>query len=553
MTQLSREVPCILLASNLNPDGEHSLLVLLSVDPKAPFLRWDGVNALRVVGLEVDSFGSLVAPSVRRKNAIWFGDSITEGVAIDGNEKAPRPHLSYAKYVSEYLRVEYGMCAFSGQSWMKSWNDIPPLPGTYQLYFDNHSRLSAGKLVPTPDYVFCNMGTNDDVDNGTPGLKPIPPGVVANWIVGVRSAVGTRCWIYIIVPFNGCNADKITEGVKAYVAASQTDRKVSILDLGPNAVRFTKEPEFSSYAPHPNAEGHKALAKGMIAALRQARTAGQTGDLDGDRMAEVVVTSPWGIGILKQDGGTMMAPILARDGELLGGWRLNTRGDRLGSLADYDGDNCSEIFVSSPWGTGVLKLSGGTLTAPMLAPNGTLLGGWQLNTFDNSFGPVGKFDGDGQVEILVTSPWGIGILKLSGGTIAAPMLAPNGTLFGYWLLNTADNQFGPAADYDGDGRAEILVTSAWGIGILKQSGTTMVSLMMASNGTSLGGWLLNTEDNSLIEAEDYDGDGCAEILVTSPWGLGILRLSGGTLFASMIQPNGTSFGGWLLNTADNGF
>jgi len=449
------------------------------------------------------------------------------------------------------------------------------------------------------------------------------------------------------------------------VAASQTDRKVSILDLGPNAVRFTKEPEFSSYAPHPNAEGHKALANGMIAALRQARTAGQTGDLDGDRMAEVVVTSPWGIGILKQDGGTMMAPILARDGELLGGWRLNTRGDRLGSLADYDGDNCSEIFVSSPWGTGVLKLSGGTLTAPMLAPNGTLLGGWQLNTFDNSFGPVadfdgdgqveilvaspwgigilklsggtltapmlapngtllggwrlntfdnsfgpvgkfdgdgqveilvtspwgigilklsggtltptmlapngallggwrlntfdnsfgpvGDFDGDGQVEILVTSPWGIGILKLSGGTIAAPMLAPNGTLFGYWLLNTADNQFGPAADYDGDGRAEILVTSAWGIGILKQSGTTMVSLMMASNGTSLGGWLLNTEDNSLIEAEDYDGDGCAEILVTSPWGLGILRLSGGTLFASMIQPNGTSFGGWLLNTADNGF
>ena len=51
------------------------------------------------------------------------------------------------------------------------------------------------------------------------------------------------------------------------------------------------------------------------------------------------------------------------------------------------------------------------------------------------------FDGDGRAEILVTSPWGIGILKLSGSTLNAPMMAANGTRFGGWLLNTADNQF----------------------------------------------------------------------------------------------------------------
>ena len=38
------------------------------------------------------------------------------------------------------------------------------------------------------------------------------------------------------------------------------------------------------------------------------------------------------------------------------------------------------------------------------------------------------------------------------------------------LLNTADNRFELSADFDGDGRAEILVTSPWGIGILKLSG-----------------------------------------------------------------------------------
>jgi hypothetical protein len=50
---------------------------------------------------------------------------------------------------------------------------------------------------------------------------------------------------------------------------------------------------------------------------------------------------------------------------------------------------------------------------------------------------------------------------------------------------------------------------------------------------------------------DFDGDGRAEIPISSPWGLGILELSGSTLTAPTMQPNGTRFGGWLLNTADN--
>jgi hypothetical protein len=57
-------------------------------------------------------------------------------------------------------------------------------------------------------------------------------------------------------------------------------------------------------------------------------------------------------------------------------------------------------------------------------------------------------------------------------------LQPNGTRFGGWLLNTSDNQFGPAADYDGDGRVELLITSPWGFGILKQAGATMAAPMM---------------------------------------------------------------------------
>ena len=50
----------------------------------------------------------------------------------------------------------------------------------------------------------------------------------------------------------------------------------------------------------------------------------------------------------------------------------------------------------------------------MMAPNGTRFGGWLLNTADNRFSPVGDFDGDGRDEILVTSPWGIGMFEAVG-------------------------------------------------------------------------------------------------------------------------------------------
>ncbi|MBV9999256.1 MAG: VCBS repeat-containing protein [Verrucomicrobia bacterium] len=280
----------------------------------------------------------------------------------------------------------------------------------------------------------------------------------------------------------------------------------------------------------------------------------RSGDFDGDGIAELLVTSPWGLGILKETGATMTAIMMAPNGTRFGGWLLNTADNVFGPIADYDGDGRDEILVTSPWGLGILKLSGSTLTAPMMQPNGTRFGGWLLETADNVFSLAADFDGDRRAEVLVTSPWGIGILKLSGSTMAAPMMQPNGTRFGGWLLSTKDNRFGPAADFDGSGHAGLFVTSAWGVGILKLAANTMAAPMMQPNGTRFGGWLLNTGDNHFgPAAADFDGDGKKEILVTSPWGLGILKLSGSTMSAPMMQPNGTRFGGWLLETADNNF
>ena len=278
-----------------------------------------------------------------------------------------------------------------------------------------------------------------------------------------------------------------------------------------------------------------------------------SGDFDGDGISEMLVTSPWGIGVLKVAGSSYTALMLTPNGTRFGGWLLNTADNRFGPVGDFDGDGRVEILVRSPWGIAVLKFTGTTFNPTVMAPNGTRFGGWLLNTADNRFGPVGDFDGDGRAEMLVHSPWGLGLFEQVGATFDAPRMFPNGTRFGGWLLNTGDNWFGPAGDIDGDGRTEVMVSSPWGLGMLEVAGSGFSVPVMAPNGTRFGGWLLNTFDNRIHAAADFDGDRVDELLITSPWGIGVLEKTGSTLTSVLLKPNGTRFGGWLLNTADNQF
>ena len=111
------------------------------------------------------------------------------------------------------------------------------------------------------------------------------------------------------------------------------------------------------------------------------------------------------------------------------------------AAADFDGDRTDELLITSPWGIGVLQLNGSSLDSVMLEPNGTRFGGWLLNTADNVFHEFQDLTGSSRADILVESPWGIGIFALNGSTFSVPAMAPNGTRFGGWLLNTHDNLF----------------------------------------------------------------------------------------------------------------
>lgn len=275
------------------------------------------------------------------------------------------------------------------------------------------------------------------------------------------------------------------------------------------------------------------------------------GDFDGDGKEEVLVTSPWGLGMLTYTNGKIDFLMLEPNGTRFGGWLLNTADNFFTLVGDFDGDGKTELLVTSPWGLGILKYNGTTLTSVVMVPNGTMLGEWELDTSKDRFEVVGDFDGDEKNEIVVSRVDKLGILKLENSHLSSLFVANNGTRLGNWLLESSHNQMHTVGDFDGDGKDEILFTSDWGLGVLKLGSNGLYSTVMAPNGTHFGNWLLNTRDNRLNYAADFDGDGKDEILITSPWGMGILEQSGNTFSTVTMSPNGTRFGGWLLNTVDN--
>jgi hypothetical protein len=199
----------------------------------------------------------------------------------------------------------------------------------------------------------------------------------------------------------------------------------------------------------------------------------------------------------------------------------------------------------------VLRFNGSSLDSIAMVPNNTKLGDWVLNTAIDKFEVAADFDGDGKAEILVSNNNAIGVLKLQGGSFTTLFTAATGKKLGSWTLDSKKDKMNIVGDFDKDGKTEILISSNWGIGILKLNGNKLETSTIFANGTRFGDWLLNTKDNRLNYIADFDGDKAAEILITSPWGMGILKQAGSTFKAITMSPNGTRFGGWLLNTADN--
>ena len=254
--------------------------------------RWgtenaSGANVVRLAGLRVASGSVPVSNAARPKWALIVGDSITEGVGANNLE-------GYAHLVGQAFRAmdcEYAVSACGWSGWLHR-GDNPPgdVPGYYVVsnsvngaggqYFDalsrwnkidaRHSLLDAdgrisayGAVGQEPSVILVNYATNDAIHpTNVSDLKAS----MAQGLKALRMAA-PEAHLFILVPFGQYRAAEIHATIDAYRAEHPQDKKLSIIDLGPDAARALSAKNGYWGGLHPNPRGHATFAAQVIARM----------------------------------------------------------------------------------------------------------------------------------------------------------------------------------------------------------------------------------------------------------------------------------------------
>jgi lysophospholipase L1-like esterase len=262
----TNEVYTLPLATGLDVRKPHQLdFYFRSADLEQK--RWQSSMAhLRVAGLVLDGGGSLQRPPVRSKRAIAYGDSITEGVGAEGLFQSwtaigvNNARVTWFPVVCAALDCEYGQLGTGGFGVSNAKLEVPPLMEVWDHYDASTSRLEDGLLQPEPDYIFCELGTND------PGIDITRDYI--RWLIAMRRAC-PHAYFFCIVPPLGVHEAEVRAAVNDRNTAG--DSKVHLIEteLLKSGFRAGQGPtEFGHDGVHPSVYGH-AMLGALVAAETQ--------------------------------------------------------------------------------------------------------------------------------------------------------------------------------------------------------------------------------------------------------------------------------------------
>ncbi len=267
---------------------KHVLIGYLKMS--AQVKRWgaetgSGSNVVRILGLNVGAGSQIGIDAASPKWALIVGDSITEGVGAYDLE-------GYSLLVGQAFRsldYEYSISACGWSGWLHR-GDNPPgdVPGYYVIsnsvngvggqYYDAlsrwnkidslHSLLDAngrisayGATGQEPSAILINYGTNDAIH---PSNKSDVQASMTQCLGALRKAA-PFAHIFFIVPFGQYKAEAIASTVHAYLTEHPEERRLSIIDLGPDVATALTPKNGYWGGLHPNPRGHAIFAAQIIA------------------------------------------------------------------------------------------------------------------------------------------------------------------------------------------------------------------------------------------------------------------------------------------------
>jgi hypothetical protein len=213
--------------------------------------RWNRqATAVEFTGILLDAGATVRAPSRKPYNILIFGDSITEGVRVEGYvgiaDDTDRNDATrdYAWLLSQELPAEVGVVGFGATGLTTGGSgNVPSLPQSYRFLWSGQAR----SFAPAPDVVVYNEGTNDR----------LPISAAFGTMIGYIQTVAPHCRQLLLCPFNGSHASEI----RAAVTHASNSRVVYRDTAG-----FWEKAD-SSDGLHPYDYAHIGLIAPKVAAL----------------------------------------------------------------------------------------------------------------------------------------------------------------------------------------------------------------------------------------------------------------------------------------------
>ena len=196
--------------SDLDKNIEHYIEVVITSMQTATFASNNGVY---LKDITVDADGEAIAVKPECRIGLCFGDSISEGYNVNGDNKNSH-HLNFLSQTSKFLKCGFVSIGRGGIGYIsKSNSDWLPVKGTEgeeTAYNANGSYIdclnSSNKHIDEKvDFILIELGTNDNVTD-LESYKLI----VKNCVNRIKNKYPGRI-IVGLIPLNGKNKEILTE------------------------------------------------------------------------------------------------------------------------------------------------------------------------------------------------------------------------------------------------------------------------------------------------------------------------------------------------------
>lgn len=247
-----------------------------------------------------------------------------------------------------------------------------------------------------------------------------------------------------------------------------------------------------------------------------------TGDFNGDGSMDFIIRNSTGMGFIQPKARRYLNLGTVRTGDTLGRWTFDEE-DRILGTGDYNGDGKDEILIHGQNGLHIVGFVGGRIRVISSKDFFQKIGGWLLGKFDRIIS-VGDMTGNGSANILLKSSWGIAIIELNrANNFKLISMVKHGMAVGGWT-NMKHTTFSKhSGDFNGDGKRDIIVSNSRGIGALTfDERNRFTTLFKTSYGTSIGTWKLvgpkgTSLGDRLVAVGDLNADNNDEILLQNKY------------------------------------